>query len=143
MKDPLRGLPERARGRVVAAEQPSWVAPMLATLTGRRFSDPGWVFEPKFDGERCLAFRDGSQVRLLSRNRKRLDDRYPELVAAMAAQEADHFVVEGEIVAFQGAAAASPGCSGACSSATPTRPAAAGWRSTCTCSTCCTRPATT
>jgi hypothetical protein len=100
MKDLLRGLPERARGRVVAAEQPSWVAPMLATLTGRRFSDPGWVFEPKFDGERCLAFRDGSQVRLLSRNRKRLDDRYPELVAALAA-EAD-FVVDGEIVAFQG-----------------------------------------
>jgi bifunctional non-homologous end joining protein LigD len=44
MKDALRGLPERARGRVLAAEQPSWVAPMLATLTGRRFSDPGWVF---------------------------------------------------------------------------------------------------
>jgi DNA ligase D-like protein (predicted ligase) len=102
MKDPLRGLPERARGRVLAAEQPSWVAPMLATLTGRRFSDPGWVFEAKFDGERCLAFRDGSQVRLRSRNRKRLDDRYPELVAALAAQEADDFVVDGEIVAFQG-----------------------------------------
>jgi DNA ligase D-like protein (predicted ligase) len=75
---------------------------MLATLTGRRFSDPGWVFEAKFDGERCLAFRDGSQVRLRSRNRKRLDDRYPELVAALAAQEADDFVVDGEIVAFQG-----------------------------------------
>jgi hypothetical protein len=143
MKDPLWGLPERARGRVVGAEQASWVAPMLATLTGRRFSDPGWVFEPKFDGERCLAFRKGQAVWLLSRNRKRLDDHYPELAEALAAQEADHFVVDGEIVAFQGAAAASPGCSGACSSATPTRPAAAGWRSTCTCSTCCTRPATT
>jgi bifunctional non-homologous end joining protein LigD len=101
MRDPLRGLPERARRRAVAAEQPSWVAPTLATLTDRRFSDPGWVFEPKLDGERCLVFRDGSQVRLRSRNRKRLDDRYPELVEALAAQDADRFVVDGEIVAFE------------------------------------------
>jgi bifunctional non-homologous end joining protein LigD len=143
MKDPLRGLPERARGRVVAAEQPSWVAPMLATLTERRFSDPGWVFEPKFDGERCLAFRDGSQVRLLSRNRKRLDDRYPELAAALAAQEADHFVVDGEIVAFQGGRSSFARLQRRMQVRDPTGPAAAGWRSICTCSTCCTRPATT
>ena len=70
--------------------------------SNRRFSDPDRVFEPKFDGERCLAFRDGSQVRLLSRNRKRLDDHYPELAEALAAQEADDFVVDGEVVAFQG-----------------------------------------
>jgi bifunctional non-homologous end joining protein LigD len=50
MRDPLAGLPEQARERAVAAEQPSWTDPMLATLTDRRFSDPGWVFEPKFDG---------------------------------------------------------------------------------------------
>jgi len=37
----------------------------LATLTERRFSDPGWIFERKFDGMRCLAFRDGDRVRLL------------------------------------------------------------------------------
>ena len=143
MKDPLRGLPERARGRVLAAEQPSWVAPMLATLTGRRFSDPGWVFEAKFDGERCLAFRDGSQVRLRSRNRKWLDDRYPELVAALAAQEADNLVVDGEIVAFQGCRSSFARRQRRMQLSDPTRPAAAGWRSTCTCSTCCTRPATT
>jgi DNA ligase D-like protein (predicted ligase) len=86
----------------VAAEQPSWTDPMLATLSDRRFSDPGWVFEPKLDGERCLAFRNGRQVRLLSRNRKRLNDHYPELAEALAAQEADDFVVDGEVVAFEG-----------------------------------------
>jgi bifunctional non-homologous end joining protein LigD len=102
MRDPLAGLPEQARQRVVAIEQPSWTDPMLATLTDRRFSDPGWVFEPKFDGERCLAFRKGPQVRLLSRNRKRLNDHYPELAEALAAQEANDFVVDGEVVAFQG-----------------------------------------
>jgi hypothetical protein len=101
MRDPLAGLPEQARERAVAAEQPSWTNPMLATLTDRRFSDPGWVFEPNFDGERCLVFRKGPQVRLLSRNRKRLNDHYPELAEALAAQEADDFVVDGEVVAFQ------------------------------------------
>jgi bifunctional non-homologous end joining protein LigD len=58
--------------------------------------------EPKFDGERCLALRKGPQVRLVSRNRKQLNVHYPELVEALAAQEADDFVVDGEVVAFQG-----------------------------------------
>ncbi len=75
---------------------------MLATLTARRFSDPGWIFEPKWDGERCLAFRHGRAVELLSRNRRPLDAHYPELVDALAAQGADDFVVDGEIVAFEG-----------------------------------------
>jgi bifunctional non-homologous end joining protein LigD len=102
MRDPLAGLSEQARQRAVAAEQPSWTDPMLAILTERRFSDPGWVFEPKFDGERCPAFRQGPQVRLLSRNRKQLNDHYPELAKALAAQQADDFVVDGEVVAFAG-----------------------------------------
>jgi bifunctional non-homologous end joining protein LigD len=102
MQDPLVRLPEQARRRMVAEAQPAWVEPMLATLTERRFSDPLWLFEPKLDGERCLAFRDGGTTRLLSRSRKRLNGRYPELVEALAAQEADDFVVDGEIVAFDG-----------------------------------------
>jgi bifunctional non-homologous end joining protein LigD len=102
MRDPLAGLPEQARERVVAVEQPSWTNSMLAILTDRRFSDPGWVFEPKLDGERCLALRKGQDVRLLSRNRKQLNDHYPELAEALAAQQADDFVVDGEVVAFQG-----------------------------------------
>ena len=35
---------------------PDWVEPQLATLTSGRFSDAGWIFERKLDGERCLAF---------------------------------------------------------------------------------------
>jgi DNA ligase D-like protein (predicted ligase) len=102
MSDPLDRLPEAARAKARPARQPSWAGPTLATLTDRRFSDPGWIFEPKFDGERCLAFRDGGGVRLLSRNRKRLDDRYPELAGALAAQPPGDFVVDGEVVAFEG-----------------------------------------
>ncbi|MQA88082.1 MAG: ATP-dependent DNA ligase [Streptosporangiales bacterium] len=102
MTDPLDALQPDARPLLVRRAQPSWVDPTLATLTDDRFSDPAWIFEPKFDGERCLAFRDGSGVRLLSRNRKQINDRYPELVEALAAQRADDFVVDGEIVAFEG-----------------------------------------
>jgi bifunctional non-homologous end joining protein LigD len=75
---------------------------MLATLTYRRFSDPNWLFELKFDGERCLAFRRGRSVRLFSRNRKPLNNTYPEIADAIASQTRDDFVVDGEIVAFDG-----------------------------------------
>ncbi len=75
---------------------------MLATLTKKRFSDPDWIFERKLDGERCLAFRTGSEVRLLSRNRKTLNEHYPEIATALAAQAGPDLVVDGEIVAFSG-----------------------------------------
>jgi bifunctional non-homologous end joining protein LigD len=74
---------------------------MLATLTSARFSDPAWIFERKLDGERGLAFRQRAGVRLLSRNRQRLNETYPEIVDAVAAQTGD-FVIDGEIVAFEG-----------------------------------------
>lgn len=83
-------------------KHPEWIQPMLATLTDRPFSDAGWIYERKLDGVRCLAFRDGDRVRLLSRNRKSQNATYPELVEAIAAQKARDFVVDGEIVAFQG-----------------------------------------
>jgi ATP-dependent DNA ligase len=75
---------------------------MLATLVAQPFSRKGWLFEPKFDGERCLALRCGADIQLLSRNQKRLNDRYPELVAAFESQKAKRFLVDGEIVTFQG-----------------------------------------
>jgi ATP-dependent DNA ligase len=59
------------------------------------------LYERKLDGERCLAYRRGRGVRLLSRNRLAVDSQYPELVDAFLAQAGD-FVVDGEIVAFQG-----------------------------------------
>ena len=101
MKDPLR-LPFEAGKRIAKSSQPSWTAPMLATLTEKRFSDPAWIFEPKFDGERCLAFREGRRIRLMSRNRLQLNDHYPELAEALTAQRAEAFILDGEIVAFEG-----------------------------------------
>jgi bifunctional non-homologous end joining protein LigD len=75
--------------------------PMLATLTHRRFSSPDWIFERKLDGERCLAFRRGGEVRLLSRNRQRLDCTYPELVDALSVRSDHDVVLDGEVVAFE------------------------------------------
>src|SRR5450432_607458 len=81
---------------------PGWVEPELATLTKDRFSDRGWIFERKLDGERCLAFRDTSGVRLMTRNKKLIGSTYPDLVTALAGQPALDFVADGEIVAFVG-----------------------------------------
>ena len=98
----LAGLPDSVRAALRDEPVPDWRAPTLATLTEKRFSDPGWIFERKFDGMRCLAFRDGDRVRLLSRNRQSLNGTYPELVDALAAQRASRLVVDGEVVAFEG-----------------------------------------
>ena len=95
-------LPEAVRRALHDEPVPDWRSPTLATLTDKRFSDPGWIFERKFDGMRCLAFRDGDRVRLLSRNRQPLNGTYPELVDAVAAQHSTRFVLDGEVVAFEG-----------------------------------------
>lgn len=57
-----------------------------------------WQFEPKWDGFRCLAFRDGKEVVLESKASKPLTRYFPEVVAAVAALPARRFVIDGEIV---------------------------------------------
>jgi bifunctional non-homologous end joining protein LigD len=102
MKDPFAPLPDEARRKLRKRKHPEWIQPMLATLTDEPFSDEGWIYEPKLDGVRCLVFRHGARVRLLSRNRKSQNAFYPELVEAFAAQKTRDFVVDGEVVAFRG-----------------------------------------
>jgi bifunctional non-homologous end joining protein LigD len=102
MRDPLAVLPEAAKRKLSRAPQPDWIEPMLATLTERRFSDPAWLFERKVDGERCLVFRRDRSVRLMSRNRLTVNAQYPELEEAFARQPGGDFVVDGEVVAFEG-----------------------------------------
>jgi bifunctional non-homologous end joining protein LigD len=62
----LDELPAEAKARLRKRSQPEWIAPMLATLTDECFSRKGWLFEPKWDGERCLAFRRGRELALFS-----------------------------------------------------------------------------
>jgi bifunctional non-homologous end joining protein LigD len=96
------GFPAAVRAALHDEPVPDWRSPMSATLTDKRFSDPRWIFERKFDGMRCLAFRDADVVRLVSRNHQPLNGTYPELVDALAVQHTTRFVVDGEVVAFQG-----------------------------------------
>ena len=75
---------------------------MLATLTDRRDFGEDWLLERKFDGERCVARKDGGRVRLESRTGKDLTGTYPEVRAAVAGQRDREFVLDGEVVAFDG-----------------------------------------
>jgi ATP-dependent DNA ligase len=60
----------------------------------------GWQYEPKWDGFRCLAFRDGDEVELYSRNERPLTRYFPELVPALRAIVPARIVLDGEIVIF-------------------------------------------
>jgi ATP-dependent DNA ligase len=61
-------------------------------------SGAGWQYEPKWDGFRCLAFKDGDKVDLLSRNQRPLNRYFPELVEAFRALPLKRCVLDGEIV---------------------------------------------
>jgi len=61
-----------------------------------------WVYELKFDGIRALAIKNGRTIQLISRNEKKLNDRFPEIVQAAADFDADECVVDGEVVAMDG-----------------------------------------
>ena len=73
---------------------PDWIVPMAATLTQERFTGPEWIFERKLDGIRLLAFKQGSEVRLYSRNR--LPQNYPSVARAIARLPVDDVILDGE-----------------------------------------------
>jgi bifunctional non-homologous end joining protein LigD len=83
---------------------PTTASAMKAVLTQERFSDPDWIYERKLDGIRCIAIRDGGTVKLLSRNDLSLNGRYPSVVADLESQACERFAIDGEVVAFEGAA---------------------------------------
>jgi bifunctional non-homologous end joining protein LigD len=73
---------------------------MLATLTDDLPTRGKWVYEPKLDGVRALIYARGGAVQIYSRNRKPLNDAYPELVDALDTAVRGDAVLDGEIVAF-------------------------------------------
>ena len=79
---------------------PDTLAPMLAMTGEAARSDPDWLFEPKLDGYRVLAFVAGTAVRLQSRRGIDLTAQFPEIVAGLAAFGADRMILDGEIVAL-------------------------------------------
>ena len=79
-------------------------APMEALSVEAIPAGPLWRYEPKWDGFRCLAFRDGKSVALQSKAGKPMTRYFPELVAALEALAAKSFLLDGEIVIPSGAA---------------------------------------
>ncbi len=73
-------------------------APMEAKLVDALAEGPGWQYEPKWDGFRCLVFRDGDAVALQSKAGQPLGRYFPEIVDAVRAVPARRFVLDGELV---------------------------------------------
>jgi ATP-dependent DNA ligase len=72
--------------------------PMEAKLVDSLPDGEGWQYEPKWDGFRCLVYRDGGNVHLQSKSGKPLARYFPEVVETVLAMEADRFVLDGELV---------------------------------------------
>ncbi|HEY0084879.1 MAG TPA: ATP-dependent DNA ligase, partial [Allosphingosinicella sp.] len=72
--------------------------PMEAKLADALPEGEGWQYEPKWDGFRCLVFRDGAEVHLQSKSGKPLGRYFPEVEEIVLGMEADRFVVDGELI---------------------------------------------
>lgn len=98
----LESLDKEEKKRIKEKNFPWWINPMLAKLTHNYFSDKNWIYERKLDGERCLVYKNGDKLRIMSRNKKELNHVYPEVVHAFKKQKAKRFIVDGEMVTFEG-----------------------------------------
>jgi DNA ligase D-like protein (predicted ligase) len=102
---PLAALSDADAALIAQAPPPAGSQAMKAMLTKERFSDPAWIFERKLDGIRCIAIRDdGGAVKLRSRNDLSLNERYPEVAAALQGERNERVALDGEVVAFAGSA---------------------------------------
>lgn len=102
MNDLLKKLSDREREALRKKEQPEWTNPMLAKLSHEIFSDKNWIYERKLDGERILIFKKGNKISLKSRNKKELNETYPEIMESIKDQGSENFIIDGEMVAFDG-----------------------------------------
>ena len=71
---------------------------MEALLAGELPAGKGWQYEPKWDGFRCLARREGADVQLISKSGKPLGRYFPEMVEVFAALKQDRFLLDGELI---------------------------------------------
>lgn len=73
---------------------------MLATLVKEPFDRPGWIYEEKYDGVRILAYKEGVNVTLISRNAIDRTERYPEVAKTIAKLKPETLLLDGEVVVF-------------------------------------------
>ena len=79
---------------------PFRVRPMLAALVPEPFHKRGWVYEEKYDGDRILAYKEGTRVRLFSRNAKDHTAAFSEIAAAIGALPHRTLLLDGEVIAL-------------------------------------------
>jgi bifunctional non-homologous end joining protein LigD len=79
---------------------PQVMDPMLPTLVKVPFSNPDWLFEPKLDGYRAICLVQDGGVKFVSKNRKSLTQRFPDLQRITKAIKAETAILDGEIVAL-------------------------------------------
>ncbi|HLK22470.1 MAG TPA: non-homologous end-joining DNA ligase [Bryobacteraceae bacterium] len=79
---------------------PFRVKPMLASLVKEPFDAPGWVYEEKYDGYRILAYKEGREVTLLSRNGNDRTATFAPIASAVAKLPARTLLLDGEVVIF-------------------------------------------
>jgi len=77
-------------------------APMEARLVDALPAGPDWAYEPKWDGFRCIARREGDDVTLTSKSGKPLGRYFPDVVAMLAGLDRDRFVLDGELLIAAG-----------------------------------------
>ena len=82
------------------ADFPKPFPPMLLSEVKAPFHKPGWVYEEKYDGYRAVAYKDGSRVRIISRNLKDLTRQFPEIVETVAKLRAKTLILDAEIAVF-------------------------------------------
>lgn len=73
---------------------------MLLSEVKAPFHKPGWVYEEKYDGYRAVAYKDGSRVRIISRNLKDLTRQFPEIVETVAKLRARSLILDTEVAVF-------------------------------------------
>ncbi|MFH0912617.1 MAG: non-homologous end-joining DNA ligase [Patescibacteria group bacterium] len=76
-------------------------SPMLCKLMKRPFDDKGWIFESKIDGVRIIAIKNGSKIKLLTRNNKDKAKQFPEIMATIGRLRPQKLVLDGELAAFR------------------------------------------
>ncbi len=94
-------IPQLSGARPSSFPSPSeFGPPMLPTVTEKAFSNPKWVFEPKLDGVRTLAFLRKSSVTLISRSGRDVTQQYPAMAAELGRGQEHDLILDGEIVAL-------------------------------------------
>lgn len=82
------------------AEFPQPFPPMLLSELKAPFDKKGWIYEEKYDGYRAVAYKQGKDVRIISRNLKDLTAQFEEVADALRKLRAPTLVLDGEIAAF-------------------------------------------